>query len=93
MNRKGETKPIRQLEIKETINANQYIEINSNINENGVWLVDALTGKKEDYSNNIANEHGSPYWYIDNGEYYIEASDDNNNVFECVVLYNEEYND
>lgn len=91
--RKGETKPIRQLEIKETINANQYIEINSNINKNGVCLVDALTGKKEDYSNKIANEYGSPYWYIDNGEYYIEASDDNNNVFECVVLYNEEYND
>ena len=69
-----------------------YIEINANINENGVWYVSS-NGNKIDYSELVNNELGSPYFYIDNGEYYISVEDDGNNVCLCDVFWQEEFSE
>lgn len=91
--RKGESSPIRQLKISATIDSSHHVEINSNISENGIWLVDNETGTKLDYSELIYNEFGSPYFYIDNGEYIVTVEDDGNNVCLAEFFWNEEYSE
>lgn len=85
--------PIRQLEIQTKIESGFYLEINSSINENGIWLVDKITGEKWDYSEYVNNEYGSPYFYISNGKYYINIQDQSQNAVLCDIFYNEEYSE
>ena len=88
--KKGENTPIKQLQILESIADGYYVEINANIKDNGVRLIGENT--EIDYSEVLNNELGSPYFYIDNGEYYITAEDVNENVCNCDVIWQEEYN-
>jgi len=91
--KKGENTPIRETQVYANIDDGYYIEINSNILENGVWYVNGTTGKKNDYSDRINNSLGSPYFYIDNGEYYITVKDDNLNLCETYIFWKEEYSE
>lgn len=91
--RKGEEKPIRQTKIFANVSNDYYIEINAHVLEAGVWYVNSSTGNKTDYSELIDNSLGSPYFYIDNGEYYITVEDDGNNICITDILYQEEYSE
>lgn len=92
--RKGENKPIRILQILATINDGYYVEINSSIIENGIWYINKNTGEKiQDYSSLVNNEYGSPFFYIDNGEYYVKVVDEGNNETLCNISYKEEYSE
>lgn len=91
--RKGENTPVRQLKVKTNVDSDHYIEINSNILENGVWLVNKQDGTKRDYSNLIYNEFGSPYFYLDNGEYYTIIEDDGGNDCLAEFSWKEEYSE
>lgn len=90
--KQGETSPIRQVKITASLEAG-FIEINANIGENGVWYKNPDTGVKLDYTELVNNELGSPYFYIDNGEYYITVTDDNYNICYCDAFYQEEYSE
>lgn len=91
--RNGENTPIKELQILSNVDSQYYIEINSNILENGIWYVNSLTGEKTDYSELVNNSLGSPYMYIDNGKYYIKVVDDANNTCYCDVFWQEEYSE
>lgn len=91
--RNGDVSPIRTFKITTDVSNDYYIEIISNINENGVWYVNKLTGRKEDYTKYVNNEYGSPYFYIDNGEYVVEVEDKSGNICLASVFYQEEYNE
>lgn len=84
---------IKRLQVYANIDQGYYLEINANILENGVWYVNASTGEKVDYSTLVNNELGSPYFYIDNGEYYIVVEDDVNSNCICDVFWQEEYSE
>lgn len=90
--RVDEAAVIHNIQILKNVDKNHYIEINSYINENGVWLVNENTGEKQDYSEFVNNNLGSPYVYIDNGEYEIKITDGINNI-QGIILYNEEYSE
>ena len=91
--KKGNNEPIRKLEILASVNSGYYLEIKAGILENGVWLVNEETSNKIDYSDLVNNEFGSPYFYIDNGEYFITVIDDGNNVCVTDIYYQEEYSE
>lgn len=91
--KEGENIPIREIEIDETINNNNYVYINSHIGENGVFLVDEKTEVRTPIENKILNERGSPYWFIDKGRYYIKIQDNGQNICQANLLYNEEFNE
>lgn len=91
--RKGEDTPIKKFQVFETIDEGYYLEINSGILENGVWMVEQATGKKADLTEFINYENGSPYFYIDNGEYYIEVQDSSGNQCLTTVSWQEEYSE
>lgn len=91
--KKGETNPIRELQIMSYIDKEHFVEINANILENGVWYVNKNTNKKIDYSELVNNKLGSPYFYIDNGDYYIEVKDDGGNICLTDVFWQEEYSE
>lgn len=81
---------LKQLKIEEIVSHGYYIYIDSRINENGVWLVNEQTGVKQDISEKVYNEYGSPYWSIGHGTYYIKVAQTDND-FSCKVEFNEEY--
>lgn len=89
--RKGEDKPIRETKIVATISNGYYVEINSEILKNGVYYVNNNTNEKIDYSEVVDNELGSPYFYIENGEYLIKVVDGDNNICNADIFYQEEY--
>lgn len=91
--RKNESEPFKSLEVLETIDEDHYLEINSNILESGVWEVNENTGARRDLTELVNYEHGSPYLYLDHGEYYAVVSDDGNN--ECIanISWREEYSE
>ena len=91
--RKNDNNPIKQFQVFETIEKGRYLEINSGILENGVWEVDLATGEKIDLTELVDYSNGSPYFYLENGEYYIVAIDGGGN--ECVtdISWQEEYNE
>ena len=91
--KKGENSPFRRLKINANIDKGYYIEINSNIKENGVWYVNEKTGQRFDYSENVDNQLGSPYFYVDNGEYTIIVNDEGVNTCMTDIFYQEEYNE
>lgn len=91
--RKGENTPFRQLEISSNIDEGYYVEIISHIGENGVWLVNGTTGERIPYNEFVNNEYGSPYFYVDNGEYVLKVTDDANNTCETEILYQEEFSE
>lgn len=84
---------IHMCEIIEDFTDNEYIEINSHINENGIWKVNKNTGERLDITTLASTEYDSPYFYIDNGKYYFIVRDNNEN--ECVTWcsFNEEYSE
>lgn len=90
--KQGERVPYKQLQILATLDTG-YIEIDANIMNNGVRYKRDDNDEGQDYSELINNALGSPYFYIDNGEYYIEAKDDNQNVCYCDVFWQEEYSE
>lgn len=91
--RKGENNPIKKVQIFANVDNNHYIEIKSGIAENGIWYVNNNTGAKIEYSELVNNFFGSPYIYIDNGEYIIKVEDDGKNVCLTDIFYQEEYNE
>lgn len=91
--RKGENTPIKQVQIFANISKDYYVEINSGINKNGVWYVNKNNNEKIDYIELVNNELGSPYIYIENGEYFIKIIDDGNNVCDVDIVYQEEYSE
>lgn len=92
--KKDESEPIRQLQIIASISDGYYVDIKSSILDNGVYYVNANTGEIiQDYSSLVNNELGSPFFYIDNGEYYVRVVDSGNNDTLCVITYQEEYSE
>lgn len=90
--RQGDRTPIRQLQIFASIESG-FIEIDANIVTNGVRYKQTEASEGQDYSELINNALGSPYFYVDNGEYYIEVKDANQNVCYCDVFWQEEYSE
>ena len=84
---------IRQLQVLGTINEGYYVEINSNILNNGVWYVNEETKEKIAYDDVINYEYGSPYFYIEHGDYFVKVVDEGNNVCEMDVFWQEEFSD
>lgn len=91
--REGENEPFRQTQIFTNVDDDYYIEINSNILENGVWYVNKNTDEKIDYSELVNNEMGSPYFYIDNGNYVVKVKDSSNNICTTYIFFQEEYSE
>lgn len=91
--KKGEDEPIKKMQVFADVDEGYYLEVNANIRENGIWLVNNNTGHKIDYSELVNNELGSPYFYIDNGEYVVEVIDKANNACTTYVSYQEEYSE
>lgn len=91
--KKDENEPIRQTQVFATISNDFYLEIVSSIDNNGVWLVNKSTGERRDYTELINNALGSPYFYVDNGEYSITVEDDGNNVCLTDIFYQGEYSE
>jgi len=90
---KSSNKPIRSLQIFANIDQDYYIEINAKIGENGVWYVNGKTGEKIDYTESVNYEYGSPYLYVDNGEYVLRVTDSGNNACLTNVFLQEEYSE
>ena len=90
--KENNTEPIKKIQILATINDNYYIEINSNIIENGVWYVNSTTGQKTDYTALVNNSLGSPYFFLEHGKYNIKIQDDGQNECVCDIFFQEEYN-
>lgn len=91
--RKGENTPMKTLQILANIAQGYYVEINANILENGVKYKPIGTGVEQDYDNLVNNALGSPYFYIDNGEYYVTVRDANDNVCDADISWQEEYSE
>lgn len=91
--KKGENSPVKKTQIFANVDNGYYLEINAHILENGVWYVNGSTGKRFDYVELVNNEYGSPYFYVENGEYYIVVEDEGNNVCLTDIFYQEEYNE
>lgn len=89
--RKGEGKPIKKTQVYANVDNGYHLEINSNIFENGIWLVNNISEEKTDYTELVNNALGSPYFFVNHGEYYITIVDSSNS--ECItdVLWQEEY--
>lgn len=84
---------IKEIKVDVVIEKGYSLYINSKINENGVWIIYTETGAKiEDVTDKVNNDYGSPYWYIDNGTYYVKILQ-TDTLQTCNVLYNEEYNE
>lgn len=69
------------------------IEINSQINENGIWFIHGEY--KDDFAENLDYSNGSPYWHLGHGDYYIKVSNggDTSQNIVCKISYNEEYSE
>lgn len=91
--KQGENKVLRKTQIIATINEDYYIEINADIINNGVWYVNKNTGERIDYSEAVNNEYGSPYLYVDNGDYIVKVQDDAGNACITKVFLQEGYNE
>ena len=91
--KKGENKVFKEFQVFEEIGEGYYLEINSGILENGVWEVNQETGEKRDLTEKVNYEYGSPYFYLENGEYYIVSSDDGGNACITDISWQEEYSE
>lgn len=91
--RKGEDEPIKKFQVFEEIGEGYYLEINSGILENGVWEVEQATGKRRDLTELIDYSNGSPYFYLENGEYYVMISDVGGNQCFTDISWQEEYSE
>ncbi len=58
--------------------------------EAGVWYVNS-NGQKFDYTDLVNYEYGSPYVYINNGEYFVKVIDTANNECLTSIFWQEEY--
>ena len=93
LNEQGNTIPLKMAQVFITIEENYYLEINSNILDNGVWLVNGNTGERTDCTELINNSLGSPYFYIGNGNYTLSVTDSGNNLCFTDVFFQEEYSE
>lgn len=91
--REGESEPFRQTQIFANVDEDYYIEINANILENGVWYVNENTNERFDYASLVNNEMGSPYFYVDNGNYIVKVEYSGSNVCTTDVFFQEEYSE
>lgn len=91
--RKGENEPLKRLKVYANVDQNHHIEVDADILKNGIWLVANDNSSIIDYSEAIDNELGSPYFYIENGEYYVTVEDDGNNVCIAEISWKEEYSE
>lgn len=91
--RKNEKKPFKTIQVFEEIGEDYYLEINSDILDNGVWEVNKHTGEKRDLTANVDYSKGSPYVYLDNGEYYIRTTDINEDLVVADISWREEYSE
>lgn len=81
-------------EIIEELTENEYIEINSHINENGIWKKHINNRYEPLNITDLINlEYGSPYFYVDHGKYYVLVQDDNENACITYCIFNEEYSE
>lgn len=87
--RKNEDVPFKEIQIFAEIDKG-YVEINSSILEAGVWYVNS-NGQKFDYTDLVNYEYGSPYVYINNGEYFVKVIDTANNECLTSIFWQEEY--
>lgn len=91
--KKGENKVFKQVEIIANIDEGYYIEINSDVRNNGVWLVNKNTKEKIDYSETVNNSIGSPFIYIEHGNYIVKAGSKANDNYIVEISIREEYNE
>lgn len=91
--RRDESEPLKRFQLFADIDKGYYLEINSGILENGVWVVSEATGVKLDMTESVNYANGSPYFYLDNGAYYINTSDDGGNECATKVTWQEEYSE
>ena len=90
---KNGNEPIRRLQIFAKVEKDYYIEINSDIINNGVWLVNNTTKERTDYTDLINYNYGSPYIYINHGDYEIKIQDEGQNQCLCDIFFQEECSD
>lgn len=83
---------LKKAKILANISDKYYIEINATILDNGVWYRSIDGNQKDNYVDRIQydDEHGSPYFYVGHGEYYIIVQD-GNNICKARINYTEEY--
>lgn len=91
--KKDSLSPFFEVAIDIEVDNQHYIEINSHINENGIWLVSTKTGNKLNIEDKVLNKYGSPYLYLSKGEYYIKIQDNEQNNYITQIFFNEEYSE
>lgn len=89
----NEPNVVNKFQVLTTINEGHSLEINSGILENGVWEVNDSTGVKADLTEFINYEYGSPFFYLENGEYYITVQDDSGSRCDTSITWQEEYSE
>jgi hypothetical protein len=89
--KKGENTPIKQIRLIAKVSSDSFLEINSNVFENGVWYVNTETGQKIDYFEAVDGDYGSPYVFLNNGKYSVTVSDDSNGACVTEISWQEEY--
>lgn len=91
--KKGESVPIKTIELNAKISKGYYIEILADVINNGIWYVKENTDWKQPYDDVVNNENGSPYIYVDNGEYIVRVVDGSQNIVNAKISYQEEYSE
>jgi hypothetical protein len=91
--RKSDNELVKRFQVFVEIDQDHYLEINSGILNSGVWEVDVHTGEREDLTEVINYAYGSPYFYLENGDYYVLVQDINNNNCLTDISWQEEYSE
>lgn len=91
--RKGENTSIKTIEINAKVSEGYYIEIIADIKNSGIWYVNASTGNRQPYDEVVNNENGSPFIYVDFGEYTIKVVDGSDNTVLARISYQEEFSE
>lgn len=89
----GEDAPLRQIRVFANVASGYYIEIEAGVLQNGVWYVSNATGEKVDYGELVDHSLGSPYVFLENGEYDIRVQDNGNNDVNAQIYLREEYSE
>lgn len=91
--RKNEEEPLKKFQVFHTFEDGSDLEIRSGILENGVWRVDRTTGARQDLTELVDYSNGSPYFYLENGDYIVTVLDGEGNKCEAEVSWQEEYSE
>lgn len=79
----------RMVSVDVNIPADSWLEINSTIEGNGVYLCTVNT--KDDIFHNIDLANGSPYMYVGNGKHRLHVIAMSNGSFSANAVFQEEY--